>query len=98
MLAKRHDCQQQRKLPRVLPIVLYNGERAWTASTGRFQSHARDRGLTLIARGNDRLYMPHTSTGVPSYSSLRRKIFSFHGFALRSKITKWPASAPHRSM
>ena len=44
------------------------------------------------------LHMPHTSTGVPSNSSLRWKIFSFHGFALRSKITRWPASAPHRSM
>lgn len=27
MLAKRHDCQQQRKLPRALPIMRYNGER-----------------------------------------------------------------------
>ena len=69
------------------------------ASTGRFRSYARNRGSPpLISRGNNRLHMPHTSTGVPSYSSLRRKIFSFHGFALRSKITKWPASAPHRSM
>ena len=99
MLANRHDCQQQRKLPRVLPIMQYNGERAWTASTGLFRSHARVCGSPpLIAGGHDRFYMPHTSTGVPSYSSLRWKIFSFHGFALRSKITRWPASAPHRSM
>ena len=44
------------------------------------------------------LHTPHTSTGVPSNPSLRWKIFSFHGFALRSKITRWPASAPLRSM
>ena len=31
-LAKRHDCQQRRQLPRVRPIVLYNGEPAWTPS------------------------------------------------------------------
>ena len=42
--------------------------------------------------------IPHTSINVPLYSSLCRNTFSFHGFLLRSKITRWPASAPHRSM
>ena len=59
--------------------------------------------LARAATGRDRnrafrLHTPHTATGVPSNSSLRWKIFSFHGLALRSKITKCPASAPHRSM
>ena len=55
------------------------------AGAGRFRHHAR-------------LHMPRTSTDVPSNSSLSRKIFSFHGFGPRSKTTRWPASAPHRSM
>ncbi len=66
-----------------------------------YGSHRHTAGLDFDAeRPTDDawLHIPHTSTGVPSNSSLRRKIFSFHGFALRSKITKCPASAPHRSM
>ena len=31
-LAKRDDCKRRQQLPRVLPIVLYNGEPAWTPS------------------------------------------------------------------
>lgn len=52
--------------------------------------------VTASARAG--LHTPHTSTGVPSNSPLRWKIFSFQGFALRSKISKWAASAPHRSI
>ena len=44
------------------------------------------------------LHMPQASIRLPSNSSLRRNTFSSHGFSSRSKITKWPASAPHRSM
>ena len=44
------------------------------------------------------LHMPQTSIRLPSNSSVCRNTFSSHGFSPRSKITKWPASAPHRSM
>ena len=44
------------------------------------------------------LHMPQTSIRLPSNSSVRRNTFSLHGFVLRSKTTRWPASAPHRSM
>ena len=44
------------------------------------------------------LHMPQTSIRLPSNSSVRRNTFSSHGFSSRPKITKWPASAPHRSM
>ena len=44
------------------------------------------------------LQMPQTSIRLPSNSSVCRNTFSSHGFSPRSKITKWPASAPHRSM
>ena len=68
------------------------------ASVGGFRGHARNSGSSpLISSDDDRRHMPHTSTGVPSNSSLRWNTFSFQGFSLRSKITKWPASAPHRS-
>ena len=44
------------------------------------------------------LHMPQTSIRLPANSSVRRNTFSSHGFSSQSKITKWPASAPHRSM
>ena len=44
------------------------------------------------------LHMPQTSIRLPSNSSVRRNTFSSHGFSSRSKITKCPAPAPHRSM
>ena len=47
---------------------------------------------------NRGLHMPQTSIRLPSNSSVRRNTFSSHGFSSRPKITKWPASAPHRSM
>ena len=69
------------------------------ASAGGFRLPARNTGsLPLVSSGHGRRHMPQTSTGVPANSSLRWNTFSFHGFSPRSKITKWPASAPHRSM
>ena len=44
------------------------------------------------------LHRPQTSIRLPSNSSLRRNTFTSHGFSSRPKITKWPTSAPHRSM
>ena len=49
-------------------------------------------------RATSGLHMPQTSIRLPSNSSVRRNTFSLHGFVLRSKTTRWPASAPHRSM
>ena len=47
-----------------------------------------------------RLHIPHTVIVRPSEDdSSRRKIFSSHAFpSLRSKMTRWPACAAHRSM
>ena len=43
-------------------------------------------------------YMPQTSIGIEPTTSRRRKSLSSQRRLLRSKITRWPSSAPHRSM
>ena len=46
-----------------------------------------------------RLYIPHTVMRLPPSSPSCRKILSSHVRpAVRSKITRWPSSAPARSM
>ena len=74
----------------VVAFVLTEVSEAFRASAGSFRVHGRDCGSPplFVPRAHDRLHMPHTSTGLPSNSSLRWNTFSFHGFSARSKITK----------
>ena len=63
------------------------------------QSSDRSGNAVLGSGGGGGRHIPHTVIVRPSWDSSRRKIFSSHGFAsLRSKMTRWPAWVPQRSM